>query len=395
MLGRFDHSLEAMARAFDLQQLRRRVVRNLLSTKGRIDSVTGGLPKKGIHRIVVLRPNHRLGNTLLLTPLISELEHLYPGAEVDILTAGGAASEVFARHDSVRNLWILPNRLARHPLASWRTIHRMHRQHYDMAIDPCLGSQSGRVFLSIVKAKHKLGFEQFGMDGGVTCHIPVPQNLSHMGQLPVYLLRRGCKEDYAARDCPRLDVRLSSEELRQGSERLRRLLQGLPGNEGPVIALFGEATGSKAFPEGWWIEMIQRLQHLRPDHRFIEIIPASGTSKFNNAYPVYYSTSVRRMSAVMAASSFVVSADCGVMHLAAASGVATAGIFRVTKPLQYGPYGGRNFFVSAEDKTPVTVAEDVDRRWAENDIVDVRAESWEGIGNLQPGGHAGECGRAA
>ena len=356
-----------MKLALDIQQLRRQIVRKMLSRKPAIERPRGVLPRKGIHRIVVLRPNHRLGNTLLLTPLLSELERLYPGAEVDILTSGAAASDVFARRDCVRNLWILPNKVVRHPLASWRIIRRMQRQHYDMAIDPCVGSQSGRLFLSIAKAKHKLGFEQFGMDGGVTCNVPVPAQLAHMGQLPVYLLRSGCEEDFAASDCPGLDIRLSDEEQGNGRDRLRKLLEGVPGSTGPVIALFGDATGSKVFPEAWWDKMIQRLHQLRPDHRFIEIVPVSGNSKFANKYPAYYSTSIRRMAAVMAAADFVISADCGVMHLAASSGVATVGIFSTTKPLQYGPYGGNNFAVSADNKTAATIAEDVNRAWSRSD----------------------------
>ncbi|MEO7013114.1 MAG: glycosyltransferase family 9 protein [Thermomonas sp.] len=244
----------------------------------------------------------------------------------------------------------------------------MRLQHYDLAIDPCVGSQSGRLFLSIAKARHKLGFEQLGMDGGVTCNIPVPPQLTHMGQLPVYLLRSACQEDITSGVYPGLDVRLSSDEQGKGRERLRQLMEGVPECAGPVIALFGDATGSKVFPEAWWIEMIQRLHQLRPDHRFIEIVPVSGTSKFGNAYPVYYSTSIRRMAAVMAASDFVISADCGVMHLAAASGAPTAGLFSVTKPLQYGPYGGRNFYVSADNKTAMAIAEDVDRLWSNSEI---------------------------
>ena len=353
-----------MTRIMDIQQLRRQVVRKMLSSWRRSRQVQSVLPKKGIHRIVVLRPNHRLGNTLLLTPLLSEIERLYPGAEVDILTAGAAASEVFATCDIVRNLWILPNKIVQHPLDSWRTIRRMQRQHYDMAIDPCVGSQSGRLFLSMVKAKHKLGFELHGIHGGMTCGIPVPEQLAHMGQLPVYLLRSGREEDFGANPCPALDVRLSSEEHRKGRNRLRQLVDGMDENPGPVIALFGDATGSKAFPEDWWLPMIRRLQQLRPDHRFIEIVPFSGTSKFGNAYPVYYSTSIRRMAAVMAASDFVISADCGVMHLAAASGVPTVGIFSITKAMQYGPYGEKNFAVSTDNKTAAAIAEDLNRLWS-------------------------------
>jgi heptosyltransferase-3 len=34
-----------------------------------------------VARILVIRPNHRLGNQLLLTPLLQEIEKLYPAAK--------------------------------------------------------------------------------------------------------------------------------------------------------------------------------------------------------------------------------------------------------------------------------------------------------------------------
>ena len=49
-------------------------------------------------RIVVLRPNHRLGNTVLLTPLICELEARFPGA---ILLSAKAPEDVAALRQTV------------------------------------------------------------------------------------------------------------------------------------------------------------------------------------------------------------------------------------------------------------------------------------------------------
>jgi ADP-heptose:LPS heptosyltransferase len=77
----------------------------------------------------------------------------------------------------------------------------------------------------------------------------------------------------------------------------------------------------------------------------------------SNCFPTYFSTSVRGMAAVMAALDFVISADCGVMHLAVASGTHTAGIFKTTDSTRYAPYGGGNFAVSAADKTAAEVAD--------------------------------------
>lgn len=39
------------------------------------------------------------------------------------------------------------------------------------------------------------------------------------------------------------------------------------------------------------------------------------------------------------------------MHLASAAGVATAGIFKVTDPSQWGPYGGSNLAIDARSLT--------------------------------------------
>lgn len=40
-----------------------------------------------IRSILVVRPNVRLGNNLLLTPLLAELEQKFPLARIDILSA--------------------------------------------------------------------------------------------------------------------------------------------------------------------------------------------------------------------------------------------------------------------------------------------------------------------
>lgn len=345
-----------------IQKIRRRLVHGILARwRGGRPIAAVAVPAKGIHRIVVLRPNHRLGNTLLLTPLVVEIGRLFPGAEIDVLCAGTAAHDVFAAHGNVRNLWTLPNRVVRHPFASWRTLRRMRKTHYDLAIDPCVGSQSARLLLGYANARHKLGFSQPGIGGGLTCGVAVPVQHEHMGQLPVYLLRNACAQDFGAFPCPGLDLCLSDQELRAGRERLHRLSDDIDKAAGPCIALFGDATGNKRLSEDWWTSMIANLRQLRPASRFVEIVPASGRSRFGDAYPAYYSTSIRSMAGIMAAADLVISADCGVMHLAAAAGACTIGIFKTTRPLQYGPYGANNLALCAGGRPASEVADAVDR----------------------------------
>lgn|GEM_PF-7059747 len=60
------------------------VLRRMVRRVGGTLCEPGGLPRTGIHRVLVCRPNQRLGNSGLISPLIAEIEALYPGAEIDM-----------------------------------------------------------------------------------------------------------------------------------------------------------------------------------------------------------------------------------------------------------------------------------------------------------------------
>jgi ADP-heptose:LPS heptosyltransferase len=79
----------------------------------------GLLPVRGIHRVLVCRPNHRLGNTVLITPLLAEIEALYPGAEIDVVSGGNVGEQLFVERFHVRRVYSLPRKVARH---LWATV---------------------------------------------------------------------------------------------------------------------------------------------------------------------------------------------------------------------------------------------------------------------------------
>ena len=63
-----------------------------------------------VKKVLVTRPNHRLGNNLLLTPLISEISEIFPNAEIHIFTKGGLADVVFENYKNVTRLIKLPRK---------------------------------------------------------------------------------------------------------------------------------------------------------------------------------------------------------------------------------------------------------------------------------------------
>lgn len=147
----------------------------------------GQLPVRGIHRVLVCRPNHRLGNTLLISPLLAEIEALYPGAEIDLVSAGCAAGNLFTRRFQIRTVYSLPRKIARHLWATIRLLRQVRSDTYDLAIDACNDSQSGRLLLAIVKARFKLGYPDEPSDRKSAWRdFPCPEHLAHRG---VFLLR--------------------------------------------------------------------------------------------------------------------------------------------------------------------------------------------------------------
>ncbi|MDE2447481.1 MAG: glycosyltransferase family 9 protein [Gammaproteobacteria bacterium] len=309
--------------------------------------------------ILICRPNTRLGNTLLMTPLVEEIEATLPAARVEILTACPAAHEVFREFPSVVRVHQLPFRGARHPLRHLLTLLRVRRERYDILIDPCPRSWTGRFLTRHLPARLKLGFATAHKMKGVDVSVPFEGAPVHMGDYPVFLLRRGLLglDEAAARaETPKLAVRLTETERLAAGEEIERVLGAV--GTGPVVAVAAHATGAKRFSVDWWRRMIASLHIRVPAARVIEIRPPNGIAALPEL-PAYYSRRVRQVAAVVEAASCFVCADSGLMHLGAATDATTVGLFKVTEPRLYAPRRGMSCAVTASDSAPELVAERV------------------------------------
>ncbi len=299
------------------------------------------MPLKEIYRILVCRPNHRLGNMLLLTPLIAELERTFKGAEIDILSEGKIAVEVFPTFFSVKNIHCLPRRGFKHPFAFLSLLLRIRKIRYDLIIDPCVGSNFSRAMTKFLRGRYKLGFDDRVGGSGLTHAVPRSVGMRHMAKRAINLVRWvNGRADTDGCEFPSMDIRLTANE----HERGRRLLAGIlsdvdRSSTRPLVGIFANATGAKRYPQAWWREFIAALVYRLPHASIVEFVPMHGKSMLDSEWPAYYSSDIRRMGAVMAAVDLLVSADCGVMHLAVASGVPTVGLFCITDPSVYEPYG--------------------------------------------------------
>lgn len=301
----------------------------------------GELPAFGIQRILVCRPNHRLGNTLLLTPLLVEIERRFPGAEVDLLSAGPAAHAVFRGFDIVGDCTTLDRRAARRPFATIGALRKLRSRRYDLVIDAAAGSSSGRIASAMAKARFQLRTDAMPTDGLAT----------HLAARPVQALRWAIGAPVEA-DVPLLDVRLTDVERRGGRDALLRVLRDANERGLPVMAIFPNATGSKRLAADWWSDFTNELLTRIGDVCIVELVSADGQSRLGGGYPTYYTSDPRKLAAFIEAAGTYISADCGVMHLAAATAATTVGLFGPTDPGRYAPYGRDNVAIACDDGCP-------------------------------------------
>ncbi|HET8554423.1 MAG TPA: glycosyltransferase family 9 protein [Rhodanobacteraceae bacterium] len=348
MSDRARHSVSSTQATSPLQQARRRWIKSgfgyfLRRTEARLCK-PGALPVHGIHRILVCRVNHRLGNNILISPLLDELARLYPGAEVDIVSAGESARELFANRFHVHRVLCFPRRMARHPLHTLQLLRDIRSAHYDLAIDPCVNSHSGRLLLGLCQARHKLGFP-IDTDNRYHAHRP-----RHMAKCGVFLLRTACAGTHEG-DWPSLRVDLAPTEHQQGRTTLINLFPRNDANDPtpPIIGIFAHASGNKRLPEAWWVEFVGRLQKQRPQWRLVNVLAHHGHSQLPHTVPPVYSCDLRKLASVLAGMQGFISGDCGVMHLAAAVGTPTLGLFTRSNRDRYTPYGNDNRGVDLVD----------------------------------------------
>lgn len=324
-----------------LNSWRRKTMRKLTKNVG--SSKIGNNIQKDksvtIKRVLISRPNSRLGNMLLITPLIIEIENKFPNAKIDIFTRAGVAPILFSKFENVDRIIQLPKKPFKQ-LAKYVTrFASVWKYKYDLVINVVANSSSGRLSTKFASSDLKI-FGDIESDSQIQ-----NQDHLHVAKYPVYNLRRFLSmlgfED-TNEPIPTLTLKLAQPEREQGA----KLLQDLVGNFRKTICIFTYATGTKRYSAKWWSVFYERLQtEFGADYNIVEVLPMENVSQIDFKAPTFYSKDVREIAAFIGSTSVFIGADSGIMHLASASGAPTIGLFGISKAETFGPYGNENLAI--------------------------------------------------
>lgn len=319
--------------------VRRSVMKNLTKDIGKSHAVVDKKKDVIIKRILITRPNHRLGNLLLITPLVQEVSQVFPDSKVDLFVKGGVSPSIFKNYKNIGRIIQLPKKPFSNIFKYLKGWILLRARKYDLVINSTTGSSSGRLSTLFARSAYKF----FGdLDEEVQARHP---DYGHLAKNSIYNLRNylsklGYCENSSA--IPNLDLKLDPAEVAVGKEQLYNLTH----NDRDTICLFTNATGEKCYTAAWWAKFYEILQRNFPSYNIIELLPVENISKLNFKIPHFYSTDIREMGGLIANVALFIAADSGVMHLASASGVPTIGLFSVTDEHVYSPYNGNSFAIN-------------------------------------------------
>lgn len=321
-----------------INYLRRKITRFfskiLVSNKLSEDEFSQNITQ--VKKVLVTRPNHRLGNNLLLTPLISEISEIFPNAEIHIFTKGGLAEVVFENYKNVTRLIKLPRKPFKNLIEYFSCWFSILSQKYDISINANRVSFSGKLAIKFSRSNYKF----YNI---LNENLEYIDDYSHNAKNPAYNLRLQVKNkiDRSEITIPKLDIKLRDYEIKNGEKLLKSMFR----NQKPTISIFTFATGDKCYSKDWWKELYSKIKNFENDFNILEILPAENVSQIDFAAKSYYSRDIREIASVMSNVKIFIGADSGMMHLAHASNVTTIGLFKVTEPEFYGVYGDNNISV--------------------------------------------------
>lgn len=296
--------------------------------------------KIDIKRILISRPNHRLGNLLLITPLVQEIERTFPDCKIDLFVKGGLAPIIFQNYKNIDSIIELPKKPFNHLISYFQVWIKIKKQRYDIVLNVSKNSSSGRLSTKFADAKYKFfGSSDTEMELKYA-------DYQHIAKYPVYEFRSFLtKLGFKATEnpVPSLNLKLSALEIAEGKKTVKELVK----NDKKTISIFTYATGDKCYSKSWWEEFYEKLKlEYANDYNIIEVLPVENISQIGFKATTFYSKDIREIGAVIANTKIFIGADSGIMHLASASLNPTVGLFSGQNQKTYEPYNNNSVAIN-------------------------------------------------
>ncbi|MDP2959956.1 MAG: glycosyltransferase family 9 protein [candidate division Zixibacteria bacterium] len=299
-----------------------------------------------IKKILVIRQDDRIGNPILVTPLLIALRKKFSQAKISFL-ASAVSAELFSGFRLVDELLVLEKkRYIRNPLAFLLNIFKLRRKRFDLAFD-CSDENTlsfgHGMWIYLSGAKYRIGHKRDRSDLFLNIEVPPVDYTRHATDMHLDLLRFLIPE--RSEELPFLEVK--REEEKYIEDYLEKM--GINFKDFLVGINLG-GTGKKKWGFENFIELGNRLKREN-----VKVIYTWGPQEkywiknLNNTEVLTEILPLPKLSALLKRCNLFISSDSGIMHLSTAVGTPTLAIFVHSNPLKFGPKGKKDRTISSMD----------------------------------------------
>ncbi len=302
-------------------------------------------------RVLLVRHDDRIGNLILMKPLLQGVRLTWPDAEIGVII-GPRFAQVYQEEPEVDRLWILEKRrILRNPFLFFSLMRQLRHFEYNIAFD-CSHMHSfsltGAVLTRLCGAPVRVTYSRGRAED--FCNLLVEPLVAehHESSVLLNLLRPFVE----ALPEVSMELHLSPQE-HDWAEKMRA--ECGVGRGSVLIGLHVGGRGAKRWPIERHLVLLERILGLYK----VSVMVICGPGEIEEAEQVREAMGdrvrvidglgVRQMMALVAHCDFFISPDTGPMHVAVAFGVPTVAIFLEDSYIRYGPSGPIHRIVRATE----------------------------------------------
>jgi len=319
----------------------------------------------GISRIIVVRPNYRIGNAILSTAVIAPLKERFPEAEIDFLVTNKTAA-LFANLP-VDHVIALTRSAILQPWRAMAILRHLRTNRYDLAVQLAPSSLSGVLVSTLLGARYVMGKPK---GDAAWYDIKVKDPIIH-----AYDAGAAFSRALGAVGPVSTQLILSDQERAVALSQLQALGLAVSGDSqvASFVAVFVGGHADKVCPLSFWLALIRELD--RTGKRFVVFVGPEEKAMIPHLQQALQALpqgtlcppkSLRIFAAMLALARLMVTPDSGPMHMAAALGVPVVAMVQTQKSMAFIPPGAGSQVVSDLNVSEALVA--VDRYYYRNNI---------------------------
>ena len=296
-------------------------------------------PEK-IKKILCIKPRG-IGDVVLSTVILENLQNYFRNSTVDYLTESFAAPAV-ENNPMVHKVLIMENK--EFPLkAAWK----IRKEKYDMILDLWSNPRSAQItFLS--RVKYRVGFAYRGRKYAYNIPATSQRGKHHSAEHNLELLK--------ILDVPIVSNNISYYLAQEDDHKAKIFIDKTVPRDKTIIGIIpsGGWPSKRCDPEKW-VEICERITEKYNavfliiwgpgDENDAQYIKRQIPSK---AYLIP-STGLNEAAGFIFNCALILANDSGPMHISAAMGKPTIGIFGPTSPMSHGPYSSKSGYVLKDD----------------------------------------------